>query len=555
MKKRILIILALLCSFAQGAWADKWDGRTMKKPEPVPDYSTASNMYSIACAAELAYVRAHFTEAINDPRTNFKTWNEARYRLDADLDMSHKGWEPLGHNGGSPVDFNGKFDGNGHSIEVLSWPDSENYQGLFARIGTAGEVCGVIIKGALRYENTRLVGGIAGENLGNINNCWVEADISSNWHESWSFYTAKIGGIAGENAGKIECCLVTGNVRNDDADVGGLVGYNKGSVTNCTFYGTRSSSHKQHSVYFGDVSSDAWTSLLYSDELLNDGELRTYLSFFGNEQFYLYARGIQEPFVIRPVNWGSVPVSVSAKASRATKTITVTYPEGSVVADMAIQDYDGNPLKYELDREKRTYTFEMPKRKVNVYATVNYPALTLWSDRDNSEQLAVSKGKKVDAALDGRTFFHDGNWNTLCLPFNVPSFDETPLSGATVQELTDARVDGGTLILTFSPVTSIEAGKPYIVKWKPGRNTTKAKFVGVTPVSDAPIPVTFGGVTFTGRYSVLNITSENIDQIIMLTDKNTLGYSAAPRLVGSFRCHFTVSSDSGAQAVTKVVIK
>lgn len=29
MKNRILIVLVLLCTFAQGAWADKWDGKTL----------------------------------------------------------------------------------------------------------------------------------------------------------------------------------------------------------------------------------------------------------------------------------------------------------------------------------------------------------------------------------------------------------------------------------------------------------------------------------------------------------------------------------------------
>ena len=366
-----------------------------------------------------------------------------------------------------------------------------------------------------------------------------------------------MGGIAGENAGSIEYCVVTGNVRNDDADVGGLVGYNKGFVANCTFYGNRISSHSQHNVYFGDVGGDGRDTSIHGDDLLDDSGLYSHLSNIDVDAVKLYAKGIQEPFTIRPINWGTVPVTVSAQTSRAGKTITVTYPEGTVVTEMAIQNIDGEQLKCDLDSDKRTYTFTMPKRLVKVYATVNYPDLTLWSDEDNSEQLALRSGKLADVTLEGRDFYKDDHWNTICLPFSVPKFGGTPLEKATVQELTGASVEGGTLTLTFSPVTSIEAGKPYIVKWKTYRSIIKFKFMftAVTPVNSDPIPVTFGGVTFVGQYSVTNITPENINDIIILSDNNKLGYSAAPRQISACRAHFVVHSGDGTPAITKVVVK
>lgn len=57
MKKRILILLALLCAFAQGALADKWDGNTFIKPQYLSDLSGSyyhitngdySDVYTIA---------------------------------------------------------------------------------------------------------------------------------------------------------------------------------------------------------------------------------------------------------------------------------------------------------------------------------------------------------------------------------------------------------------------------------------------------------------------------------------------------------------------------
>ena len=64
----------------------------------------------------------------------------------------------------------------------------------------------------------------------------------------------------------------------------------------------------------------------------------------------------------------------------------------------------------------------------------------------------------TNVALYGRTIYRDGNWNTLCLPFPLPTLTGTPLEGFTVMEL------DGTLYLNFKTSNGIEAGKPYIVK-------------------------------------------------------------------------------------------
>ena len=69
----------------------------------------------------------------------------------------------------------------------------------------------------------------------------------------------------------------------------------------------------------------------------------------------------------------------------------------------------------------------------------------------------------------------DGYWNTLCLPFNVTAeqIAAGDLAGAVIKELdTEAGsyehptgYENGTLYLNFKDATSIEAGKPYLIKW------------------------------------------------------------------------------------------
>ncbi len=135
----------------------------------------------------------------------------------------------------------------------------------------------------------------------------------------------------------------------------------------------------------------------------------------------------------------------------------------------------------------------------------------------------------VEAKADGTTagqstkrsnvlLYKDGYWNTLCLPFDTPGSD---FEGATLMELDiESSVDGhvtglgddGTLYLNFKRATSVEANKPYIIKWDADdgnsanhsienlapRDVTRAVSMGITS--------TDGRVTFCGTFSPITFT-------------------------------------------------
>ena len=100
--------------------------------------------------------------------------------------------------------------------------------------------------------------------------------------------------------------------------------------------------------------------------------------------------------------------------------------------------------------------------------------LILADNADNSTAINDHNGEFAAATLNTRTLYKDGRWNTLYLPFSLASFTGTPLEGATVKTLesTTFNSTNGKLTLNFTDATSIEAGKPYIVKWE-----KKADFV------------------------------------------------------------------------------
>ena len=135
-----------------------------------------------------------------------------------------------------------------------------------------------------------------------------------------------------------------------------------------------------------------------------------------------------------------------------------------------------------MDNGDGTYTLVISTHNVVVTADATL-ALTLANSSDNSEAIehAALIGEEFSSVtLQGRTLYKDGDWNTLTLPFalDATAIEASPLAGATIMTLdgTTSNLDGeGLLTLNFetaydpndAPSGSIEAGVPYIVKWKP----------------------------------------------------------------------------------------
>ena len=230
------------------------------------------------------------------------------------------------------------------------------------------------------------------------------------------------------------------------------------------------------------------------------------------------------------------------------------------------------------DLGNNEWEFTMPTYAV--VANIEYDTeLELQETNVNTTVLADWDGYEADVTLSGRTLSKGGNWNTLCLPFSLGNagaadghhFDGTPLEGAIVKELNNTASGSGfdagtgTLTLKFTTANSIEAGKPYIVKWENASGTvSNPVFNGVTIDATAPKAVTSddGKVTFVGQYSPFSIVESgatgenqgNLNEIIMLSTGNKLGYSKNPRTLRSFRAHFEVPTNGGAPAARSFVI-
>ncbi len=87
----------------------------------------------------------------------------------------------------------------------------------------------------------------------------------------------------------------------------------------------------------------------------------------------------------------------------------------------------------------------------------------------NKNTLANYDGKTVNVSFPERILYKDGDWNTICLPFDV-TVAGSPLDGdgVTVKTLKGASLENGTLALTFTEgsETELKAGVPYLIKWE-----------------------------------------------------------------------------------------
>ena len=98
----------------------------------------------------------------------------------------------------------------------------------------------------------------------------------------------------------------------------------------------------------------------------------------------------------------------------------------------------------------------------------------------------LSEARTKSFALMRRTLYKDGYFNTICLPFDVPYIEASPLAGAEVYTFDGGMVSGTTgneqLNLSVSPLAgnSLSAGVPYLIQWaNTGEVMTFLRFDGV----------------------------------------------------------------------------
>ena len=173
--------------------------------------------------------------------------------LIADIKLSAD-WIPIGS---EEAPYNTIFDGNNHKISVLRISGDEDYHGFFGFVGSSGIVKNLTIT-EIEIYGSDSAGGIAGENLGRIENCHTYGTIQETGIAG--------GGIAGRNRGTIANCSSDADLKSF-GDAGGISGVNYGILDACSASGTISGEYAIGGVSGLNLDGGSISSALFSGQI------------------------------------------------------------------------------------------------------------------------------------------------------------------------------------------------------------------------------------------------------------------------------------------------
>ncbi len=216
----------------------------------------------------------------------------------------------------------------------------------------------------------------------------------------------------------------------------------------------------------------------------------------------------------------------------------------------------------------------------NVYGDIEFQEIAtlckLNNSGDNTQLLAeyVIAGYPVTVRLKDRTLYKDGDWNTLCLPFNMTAaqIEVSPLAGAMIYKMDEDNTNyypGGYLTYNYpvlyfrfanasnsDPV--IQAGKPYLVKWvaeddytadgnlvdntKKGGSRHELDFNNVTVSAATAGNWSGNDITFQGTLQSSGNLAEGDKTKLVLGKNNMLYYPGEDMNIGACRGYFVIPS-------------
>ena len=229
-------------------------------PEPTPESyfsggdGTEESPYEIASPSDLQNLSKLVNAATG-------TYNTSHYKLTESVTLGED-WTPIGNATATP--FSGTFDGNGHVVS-LSVTVDETTGGLASiPYGLFGANNGTIqnlgVAGSFEITSNNRVpyfGSIAGYNQagGVITDCFSSCDVSlTNLDDN----SVIVGGIVGQNMGMLENSYAVGDITATASGTysyaGGIAGYNYHTILNCYAAGNVTAESSSTSSHAGGIA-------------------------------------------------------------------------------------------------------------------------------------------------------------------------------------------------------------------------------------------------------------------------------------------------------------
>lgn len=203
------------------------------------DATAINHVFTITAARQLAALHYLVSNTTTLGETSLE-YRDATYNLATDIDLDEQPWTSIGtKSDGMSNEFQGVFDGQGHTVQGMNTTGDVSNSGFFARVDQSNAIIKHLnVKGKITPDATTdrasvSCGGIAGTiyNGASIAFCSFEGTISATHSNNNKIYA---GGIVGQlggsvSVGQIFSCysVVTGMTTTTTGTVakGGIAGY------------------------------------------------------------------------------------------------------------------------------------------------------------------------------------------------------------------------------------------------------------------------------------------------------------------------------------------
>lgn len=171
------------------------------------------------------------------------------------------------------------------------------------------------------------------------------------------------------------------------------------------------------------------------------------------------------------------------------------------------------------------------------------------SANNNEARLAALHNQTVNITLN-RPLPRNGDYSTICLPFNLTATQiadpDCPLHGFVIKEFDHSGNGEARVNLYLKQVTSIEAGKPYFIRYA-GAPTdvalTPLRFLNVKVTASTPAAGEGDECIAQGIFNPHSLVA-NDQNTLFLSSNNTLYYPTVNGTMNGFRVYISVADGS-----------
>lgn len=495
-----------------------------------------------------------------------ETYSDKHFQLTDNVKIHKMIGKYDGDDAGQQKPFSGTLDGNGKTL-TLDLDGSGDYIAPFACIKNA-TIKNLVLAGSVKTSGMRPA-GIASFVMGDqnlIENCTTSNIGIRSTYNADVDAGAFVGRVNANAHLTIRGCCLEGTIWYDSGyEGGGFVGFAQAgahvTVQDCVFGMVWLQNTK------GKPESDVYSEQFYlfvggsEEATVNITNCYYMPSFILNP---LLKNGSVKAQGMRQYNiGGSDGVTVKLNGTETVynvskitaysgnygiKTGIYSWPWGAEDKDVKLLLSNPTPVKYysanhgtltgtEYSGTDDHYTLNVSKETLDSDVTLVYisaDGVLYLQDSDSSADIITKEAGNTHTVVLGRTL-KGGVWNSFSAPFAIEGTMVTKVfgDGVVVKKLKDSSFASGALSFTFEAATSIEAGKPYIIK--PSADVENPRFVDVVIDKNTTTTETTA-VNFIPVINPVGFTARD-KNILFFTGDGSVSYPADESQMKGFRAY------------------